>query len=590
MKEEQDKYDLPVGWVSVKLKDISLRIHYGFTASSTQNDTGTKLLRITDLQQNKVNWTEVPFCKIQTSEIKKYLLKENDIVFARTGATVGKSFLIPKNIPKSVFASYLIRIQLSKFIDPKYIYYFFQTAEYWKQIGIRAIGTGQPNVNASSLSNISFPICSLQEQHLIALQVDTLFSKLDEAQNGLQQASKGLKIYKQVLLNQAFSGKLTERWREENSNTISAEEFIEDIHKKRDIKYEIDLLDWKQSVENWKEKKESKRPSRPSKPIIPDKPTDDQNYRKWNLPQGWQWTQLGLISFVTKLAGFEYTEYVKYNENGDLSVIKAENVGQNGFKKTDYSKVLSKSVEPLKRSKLNGDELIIVFVGAGVGNVATIPHGKKFFLGPNIAMARPYDGIYSKFLEYFYQSLKSKKLLLESAKAVAQPSLSMANIRQTPVAIPSPDEQLQVVEIVEKQFTLISNLEKTIEYVSKEIIVLKYSILKKAFEGKLASYSSTESVEDLLKDALEEKRLYLELQAETKQTKPKQKKQMEEKKSILEILKETNSHISAQELWEKSTSEGDIERFYSEIKEIYDQIDELKSKTESLLILKDENK
>lgn len=93
-----------------------------------------------------------------------------------------------------------------------------------------------------------------------------------------------------------------------------------------------------------------------------------------------------------------------------------------------------------------------------------------------------------------------------------------------------------------------------------------------------------------MNDIQKEKRLYLENQKELNRSKPKQKKKMEEKKSILDILKESNSPISAQKLWEKSTSEGDIERFYSEIKEIYHQIDELKSKTESLLTLKDENK
>ena len=118
----------------------------------------------------------------------------------------------------------------------------------------------------------------------------------------------------------------------------------------------------------------------------------------------------------------------------------------------------------------------------------------------------------------------------------------------------------------------------------------KHSILKKAFEGRLVSYTSNESVENLLNDIQKEKRLYLENQKELNRSKPKQKKKMEEKKSILDILKESNSPISAQKLWEKSTSEGDIERFYSEIKEIYHQIDELKSKTESLLTLKDENK
>src|SRR5690606_23446770 len=105
MKEQQEKYSLPEGWVWVKIEDISLRIHYGYTASATKEDTGIKLLRITDIQENKVKWESVPFCDIQPDDVEKFKLKENDIVFARTGATVGKSFLIPKNIPKAVFAS-----------------------------------------------------------------------------------------------------------------------------------------------------------------------------------------------------------------------------------------------------------------------------------------------------------------------------------------------------------------------------------------------------------------------------------------------------------------------------------------------------
>lgn len=580
----------PNNWQKVKVENISLRIHYGYTVSSVMKNTGTKLLRITDIQEYKVNWETVPFCEISTHDIEKYLLKENDIVFARTGATVGKSFLIQGNIPKSVFASYLIRIQLSKHINPQYLFYFFQSTEYWKQIGMKSMGIGQPSVNATSLSKISLFLCSRNEQNQIVDIIEGLFSKLDEAEKGLKKANEGLKIYKQVLLNEAFSGKLTERWREENVITVSAGQLINDIVKERQANYELQLLEWETSLKEWKKNIRDQRPSRPSKPVLPDKPTDEHVYRKWELPQEWQWTQLGMISFVTKLAGFEYTEYVKYNDKGDLPVIKAENAGREGFKHTIYSKVLAESVKHLKRSQLGGDELIIVFVGAGVGNVATLPKGQKFFLGPNIAMVRPYNGINSKFLEYFYQSPRGKKLLLAAAKAVAQPSLSMGNIRQTPIAVPSKEEQLYIVQIIENRVTLISKLEKTVDNVLNEIVALKHSILKKAFEGRLVNYTSDESIEKLLDGIQEEKRLYLESQKELKRSKPKQKKQMEEKKSILEILKESNSPIPAQELWEKSTNDGDIERFYSEIKEIYHQIDELKSKTESLLSLKNESK
>lgn len=209
MKEQIEKYNLPKGWVWTKIEHISLRIHYGYTASATQNDTGIKLLRITDIQDNKVNWENVPFCEIQPNDIDKFELKENDIVFARTGATVGKSFLIPKNIPKAVFASYLIRIDLSRQVSSKYIYYFFQSANYWKQISSKAIGSGQPSVNANSLSNLTLPLCNINEQNRIVLKLEEILSGLEKSKEQLEFSLKQLNFYKQSILKKAYSGKLT---------------------------------------------------------------------------------------------------------------------------------------------------------------------------------------------------------------------------------------------------------------------------------------------------------------------------------------------------------------------------------------------
>ncbi len=104
-------------WRQINVEDIASRIHYGYTTISTQKDTGIKFLRITDIQNYKVNWDIVPFCMIDLYDIKTYLLAEDDLVFARTGATVGKSFLIEGKPPTAIFASYLIRIQLSKFVN-----------------------------------------------------------------------------------------------------------------------------------------------------------------------------------------------------------------------------------------------------------------------------------------------------------------------------------------------------------------------------------------------------------------------------------------------------------------------------------------
>ena len=126
--------DLPDGWNWVTVDKIAQRIHYGYTESATEDATGPKFLRITDIQNNSVNWDSVPYCRIDEVKQERYLLKENDLVFARTGATVGKSFLIQGSIPDAVFASYLIRIVLEEQIYAKFVYTFFQSQSYWVQI------------------------------------------------------------------------------------------------------------------------------------------------------------------------------------------------------------------------------------------------------------------------------------------------------------------------------------------------------------------------------------------------------------------------------------------------------------------------
>jgi type I restriction enzyme S subunit len=92
------------------LGEICTDISYGVTTSAVQNNFGTKLLRITDIGIDGVNWVTVPGCKISEKERIKSLLSDGDIVIARTGGTVGKSFLV-KNPPEAVFASYLIRLR-----------------------------------------------------------------------------------------------------------------------------------------------------------------------------------------------------------------------------------------------------------------------------------------------------------------------------------------------------------------------------------------------------------------------------------------------------------------------------------------------
>ncbi|OPF20364.1 type I restriction endonuclease subunit S [Microcystis aeruginosa KW] len=124
------------------------------------------------MQDDHVNWLTVPLCEADKQDTIKYALAEGDIVFARTGATTGKSYLIRHCPQNSIFASYLIRVRPSKDVDSGYLSRFFQTSSYWRQINLNTSGTAQGGVNATKLKTLLVPLPPLEEQRRIAAILD----------------------------------------------------------------------------------------------------------------------------------------------------------------------------------------------------------------------------------------------------------------------------------------------------------------------------------------------------------------------------------------------------------------------------------
>lgn len=208
--------ELPQSWQECKLEDITQDVIYGYTAKASVAPADSKMLRITDIQDNKVNWHTVPYCTISKKDKNKYQLKIGDLVFARTGATVGKSFLITDEVPDSVFASYLIRVRCTYHQNINYLNYFFKSPYYWNQITEFSVGTGQPNVNGSKLKNLIVPLAPINEQQRIANRLDTLLTAVDTCRARLDKLPALIKRFRQSVLAVATSGNLTE---EQGKNT-----------------------------------------------------------------------------------------------------------------------------------------------------------------------------------------------------------------------------------------------------------------------------------------------------------------------------------------------------------------------------------
>ncbi|HCH6179620.1 TPA: restriction endonuclease subunit S [Vibrio parahaemolyticus] len=185
---EQVLYKLPDGWEWHSVKKLSHNIQYGHTAKAESNGNA-KFLRITDIQDGKIDWQGVPTVSLEEKEISKYALNDDDLIFARSGATAGKSILI-KNAPKdAVFASYLIRIVPNKKdIIPEYLSYFFLTPAYWEVVAQNAAGAAQPNINGTKLSEFIVPVAPQGEQKRIVEKLDALLNRIDTAIEHLQES------------------------------------------------------------------------------------------------------------------------------------------------------------------------------------------------------------------------------------------------------------------------------------------------------------------------------------------------------------------------------------------------------------------
>ena len=132
----------------------------------------------------------IPGCEISNNEVDQYKLQAGDILIARTGGTIGKTFLVRELPVTAVFASYLIRVQKSSEFYDRYLKLFLESPAYWKQLQDGTRGAGQPNVNGQTLGKMTVPVPPLAEQHRIVAKVDELMVLCDRLEAELHEREK----------------------------------------------------------------------------------------------------------------------------------------------------------------------------------------------------------------------------------------------------------------------------------------------------------------------------------------------------------------------------------------------------------------
>ena len=443
--DEEIPFEIPNGWVWERWGNISLSIQYGFNAPAKSNGR-IKMVRISDIQEDKILWDKVPFCDINEREILNYLLHPNDILFARTGGTVGKSFLVKELPQEAIYAGYLIRtIYNSTELSPSYLKLFMGTELYWEQLKKGTIATAQPNCNGQTLGQMLTPLPPLAEQQRIVEKMEELIPHIEhygKAQTELDWLNINIKgQLKKSVLQYAIEGKLVPQDEAEGT----AEELLLQIQAEKLKLYEEGKLKKKDLEHSTIFKGEdNKYYEKVGKNII----CIDEEI-PFEVPKDWRWCRvrdLGLTETGTTPP--------KSNPNffGDhIPFLSPANIQQN--------RIVNENQWLSKEGVLYGrvvpcNSILQVCIGGSIGKCAIV--NKSVTFNQQINSITPIL-CEPKFLYYYLLSNTFFLAMIEKSTGTATPIINKGNWERLLFPLPPLSEQQRIVDTIQNIFCCIEN-------------------------------------------------------------------------------------------------------------------------------------
>lgn len=408
---ENVPFEVPSSWAWTTVGEISQSILYGVSESAKSRGT-YRLLRITDIQDNTVNWNTVPFTDYEDERAEAYLLEDGDILFARTGATVGKSYLVNNLQEKAIYASYLIRVKTNHYVLPEFVKYFFESGFYWEQVLGNSVGIGQPNVNGTILSNLELPIPPIMEQKRIVKELGKWLSIIDKIEESKGRLQKVISLAKSKVLDLAIHGKLVPQYPTDEPAT----ELLKRINPKAEIT------------------------------------CDNGHYQK--LPEGWCLTTLGSIGLwqsgatPSRLQKEYYGGNIPWLKTGDLNDGIIINIPE-----FITEKALAETSVKLNPS----GSVLIAMYGATIGKVGIL----SFPATTNQACCACVDYKLEQ-MYLFYFLLANRENFIRMGGGGAQPNISKEKIINTVISLPPLKEQHRIVAKIEEIFAQLDAIEASL--------------------------------------------------------------------------------------------------------------------------------
>ena len=443
--DEEIPIEIPQGWEWERWGNISQSIQYGYNAPALDNGD-IRMVRISDIQNNKVLWENVPFCLINTSEIETYLLKVNDILFARTGGTVGKSFLVEEVPMKAIYAGYLIRTRYSSLLSPYYMKAFMESQLYWEQLKNGTIATAQPNCNGKTLANMLLPIPPINEQKRIVEKLRNVSRHIEhygKSQDSLNQLNEQVKEQlKKSILQEAIQGKLVPQVTEDGI----AQELLEQIRQEK-----------KKLVKEGKLKKSALNDS------VIFKGDDNKYYEQigtkcidisesipFEVPIGWCWTRLSVISNLYTGNSISETEKAtRYTNVQGMEYIGTKDVSFNHI--VNYANGIAIPNEHISQFKIAPSRSVLLCIEGGSAGRKIAQIEKNVCFGNKLCCFVPYMMDISEYIYCYLQSPSFFENFRGNLAGIIG-GVSVNTLKSLLIPLPPIEEQKRIVAQIEKLF------------------------------------------------------------------------------------------------------------------------------------------
>lgn len=465
IKMTEQQTQLPEGWRFRELGKTVDVILGQSPASSTYNFEGDGL----PFFQGKTEFTELyPAVKKWCTSPKKIAQKDDVLVSVR--APVGPTNLAPS---ECAIGRGLAALRVPEEQDKKY--YLYLIRRYQNELASLGTGTTFEAISGAVLKGFNVPVAPPKQQKQIVAKIEELFSHIDAGIESLKTAKEKLKQYRQSVLKAAVTGEITKEWRESNSENIEpADQLLKRILKERRQRWEQQKLAEFQAKgkppknDKWKEK--YKEPE----DVVLD----------FTIPNEWTPTSTDCLCFYVTSGSRGWAKY--YSEEGPI-FLRMGNLDHYDIELDlkDIQRVQPPENGEGTRTKVSQGD-VLISITADVGMVGLIPENfEESYINQHVALARPVFPEIGEYLAWLLSSDFAKDQFKKLQRGATKVGLGLEDIKAVKFGLPSVEEQIEIVRVIEEKLSSADRLMNEIEIKLTQAQQQKQTILASAFKGGL---------------------------------------------------------------------------------------------------------